>query len=236
MTCDLSTLPSKPRVGGSNPSERADSPAEVGPPRSSEIPSSPHVVPIGGDAKLPGRSAFTLKAIKSDLLAGFSPAELNGISARLDSGSVVDPASGCWLWTRALDRDGYGRLSVRGRRRRIHRLRFEIAIHPIPPGMMVCHHCDVRHCANPSHLFVGTAQDNVSDMMAKGRGNRRTQTGEKNGRAKLTADQVRWILGSKLSVAEMSRRLSRPYMTVADVAHRRTWKRDAALASTPEAP
>ena len=33
-----------------------------------------------------------------------------------------------------------------------------------------CHTCDTPSCFNPRHLFPGSRQDNVDDMIAKGRG------------------------------------------------------------------
>jgi hypothetical protein len=39
----------------------------------------------------------------------------------------------------------------------------------IPKGMQVCHKCDVGFCCNPSHLFLGTPQDNTDDKIKKGR-------------------------------------------------------------------
>lgn len=57
---------------------------------------------------------------------------------------------------------------------------------PIPDGQYVLHTCDVRHCCNPGHLFLGTYFDNAQDAKAKSR----TVWGEKNMHAKLTAEQV----------------------------------------------
>lgn len=50
-----------------------------------------------------------------------------------------------------------------------HRFIYRISVGPIPKGMCICHKCDNRRCINKDHLFLGTAADNVADMMAKGR-------------------------------------------------------------------
>ena len=37
------------------------------------------------------------------------------------------------------------------------------------PGMQICHHCDIRTCMNPAHLFEGTYHDNMRDARHKNR-------------------------------------------------------------------
>jgi hypothetical protein len=76
---------------------------------------------------------------------------------------------GCILWTKGMDALGYGRLWVNGQCLLAHRWAWMQENGPIPEGMCVCHHCDNPSCINPGHLFLGTHQDNMSDMAAKGR-------------------------------------------------------------------
>ncbi len=84
--------------------------------------------------------------------------------------SYVDKTDGCWLWTGAKYRDGYGAFKATASRLvRAHRYMYELAIGHIPDGLLVCHTCDIRHCVNPEHFFLGTTTDNVADCIAKGR-------------------------------------------------------------------
>lgn len=80
-----------------------------------------------------------------------------------------EPNTGCWLWSRGTDQDGYGALKREGYSTRAHRASWEIHCGPILDGSHVLHRCDTPRCVNPGHLFLGTHTDNMRDMAAKGR-------------------------------------------------------------------
>lgn len=86
----------------------------------------------------------------------------------------VQKTDTCWLWTAAIGRlTGYGQFCVFRRPIKAHRFAWVLTRGPIPDGLFVCHHCDVRHCVNPAHLWLGTNLENMRDAQAKGRLRRR---------------------------------------------------------------
>jgi hypothetical protein len=118
----------------------------------------------------------------------------------------VEVTPTCWLWIASTKPNGYGQVRRRGRTLLAHRLAYELFVGPIPAGLSVLHRCDEPACVNPAHLFLGTHDDNMADMVAKGRqcrgarmsaalhGKARGRTrGTQKPNAKLTDERVRAI-------------------------------------------
>jgi hypothetical protein len=100
------------------------------------------------------------------------------------------PIWGCWLWLASTSR-GYPKIHFRGKRWQGHRLIYSLLKEPIPDGKCLCHHCDVRECVNPEHMFVGSQHDNMRDLTRKGYMKR--AVGERSPLAKLTEEDVLFI-------------------------------------------
>jgi hypothetical protein len=75
----------------------------------------------------------------------------------------------CWPWKLSKSNEGYGRFSFGDRCVRAHRFAYQVSHGEIPNGLRVLHTCDNPTCCNPTHLWIGTDNDNCQDKIAKGR-------------------------------------------------------------------
>jgi len=96
----------------------------------------------------------------------------------------------CWEWIGQKNSDGYGIIYVKGLGMGAHRFSYRLN-REIPENLYVLHSCDNPSCVNPKHLFVGTQQDNMQDMLKKGR--QFYPKGENAGMSKLTKNQINKI-------------------------------------------
>jgi hypothetical protein len=83
--------------------------------------------------------------------------------------SKVDTTNDCWAWTGVIDGKGYGKFTIKRKQLIASRYAYKAFVGDIPNGLFVLHKCDVRNCVNPEHLFLGTAKDNIHDMVSKKR-------------------------------------------------------------------
>ena len=118
------------------------------------------------------------------------------IGKRLLRKRVID-STGCWIWTGCRNWFGYGTIKIpitkpngmAGKKTvSVHRLAYKEFVGEIAGGLHVLHRCDVPACFNPEHLFLGTPQDNVADMISKGRVGR--VVGTDNASSKLKNEDV----------------------------------------------
>ena len=98
----------------------------------------------------------------------------------------IDADTGCWEWQASKSSTGYGQFRVGDKNWKSHRWSYQYHRGEIPDRMCVCHKCDNPLCSNPDHLFLGTKQENMDDMITKGR----AAHGEKHPSSKLNYEKV----------------------------------------------
>lgn len=132
----------------------------------------------------------------------------------------------CWLWQSTVMKNGYGHFWNGKGGSLAHRTAYELHYGPISKSMFVCHRCDVKLCCNPAHLFLGTPQDNMDDMVVKGRGNK--PKGERHGLARFTNAQAKALREEferlNMSVGEFARIHNVPDETMRRLINRITYQ------------
>lgn len=129
--------------------------------------------------------------------------------------------NGCWLWTNSLNRAGYGRLGVGDTIVLAHRFSYELHKGPIEDGLGCLHRCDNPACVNPDHLFLGTQNDNIQDMINKKRNSLPLM------RAKLTESDVlaiRQLHKAGERLVTLGKRYNVTPETISDIVKHKTWR------------
>jgi hypothetical protein len=98
----------------------------------------------------------------------------------------ISDADSCWVWKGAISSSGYGSISINRKVYSAHRISYLLRYGGPIDGKLVLHTCDNPFCVNLNHLYLGTYLDNVRDMRNRGR----QAVGERNGRSKLTSEEV----------------------------------------------
>jgi hypothetical protein len=133
---------------------------------------------------------------------------------------VIKEENDCWEWSGSKV-NGYANFNHRGKIMKAHRASWIIHHGAIPLSMFVLHKCDVPHCTNPDHLFLGTHTDNMRDMAKKHR------TGV---RCKLTITQVHEIknlLTLGVSMVRLAKKYNVSANAIWEIKHGVSWKRAA---------
>ena len=142
--------------------------------------------------------------------------------AFVSSFSVADD-SDCWPWQGRLNGSGYGVLPVGRRDQRAHRIMWEVA-NGESAGPCIMHACDNPPCVNPAHLSSGTMAENQAGMAARNR----SAHGERNGCAKLTAQDVKDIVAlhdDGFPQASLARDFGINASVICDILHGHLWAR-----------
>ncbi len=146
----------------------------------------------------------------------------------------------CWLWLGYVNKDnGCGKCYVNGVNHNAARAAWLLLVGEIPENLHVCHTCDNRVCVRLDHLFLGTQQVNLDDMVSKGRSakgarNARfkkgyTLAGDRSVLAKVTneqAEEIRSIYGTGPTLKELGERYGIHLSTVSLIVNNKTFKKE----------
>lgn len=125
------------------------------------------------------------------------------------SKAEMNPNNGCLEWTGRTHRGGYGAFDVSFPKGtwNAHRLAYTLTYGAIPDHLFVCHSCDNRKCINPTHLWLGTNEENIQDRHSKGRSKGGSGKGFEHNQSKVTLNDVLFIRTAGLTLEQYKEKL-----------------------------
>lgn len=138
----------------------------------------------------------------------------------------VEKTDDCWLWAGSTNYAGYGVFYPQKNRSILaHRRAYAQTYGKLPDDTCVLHRCDTPNCVNPSHLFTGTREDNIRDMISKKRN--RHPSGEWHPHSKLTEEGVRAIrraYENGTSITVLAKQYGVDKTNISKIVLRKTWR------------
>jgi hypothetical protein len=180
-----------------------------------------YLVQLANDLDTAGKHSL---ANQIDNLLKYAAKTSNDLIQKRFWSKVKKIPNGCWIWTGAHTSRGYGICTINKKLHSAHRLSYEWANNTkIPKGYVLLHSCDVRSCCRPSHLSIGTTQENAQDRVNKDR----SAKGKDNGMVKLKKKDIKrikklhtqgWTETEIAQLYEVSRG------AINHILHQRTWR------------
>jgi hypothetical protein len=141
----------------------------------------------------------------------------------------------CWIWHGTISKNGYGLIRNEvSKKESAQRIAYRLYISDFDRSLSVLHHCDVRNCVNPKHLFLGTYSDNMQDMWNKHRHPKPTfgrpfitPIGERNSHNKLKEEEVleiRRLHNKKVELEVLAKMFCVQKPAIWKIVNRYTWK------------
>lgn len=123
---------------------------------------------------------------------------------------------GCWDWSAAKIL-GYGTFKYRRKQYKAHRVSWLIHNGSIPEGIFVLHKCHKnKQCSNPEHLYLGTAYENMHDII---------NAGDK--KLSLTTEKVieiKKLLELGVPCTRLAEKFNTGYGAIRDIKLNKTWR------------
>lgn len=147
---------------------------------------------------------------------------------RIYDRSNLNETTGCLEWSGSTNKLGYGTIGINGKIQLVHRAMYR-ELTGYEGGLLVMHTCDNPRCCEITHLRIGTHDDNMADMKAKGRS--ASPQGERSKNAKLNTEKVKYIRnalsGGFVSQQALADEMGVSQVLVSLVGRRKIWKQVA---------
>ena len=144
---------------------------------------------------------------------------------RMKQKYIVNPVTNCWEWQANRYYNGYGHINVDKKTLFVHRYSYEYYFGSFDKSLCVLHKCDNRKCINPDHLFLGTRDENMKDMVSKNRQAKGIDNGT-NKLSEIDVIEIKKTLSEKIYkglITQLSKKYKVSRAVIYDIKNGKSW-------------